>query len=120
VEITMARREGVIAPAYDRGATPPLLAGFLKAGSNWNPRIAAVFSGGDAAVLLAEFYGDSETRPDTIEDPDADLCLSEPPVARSFLGHFGKKPRPVLRDGEARPFLFGTDTAYGLKIAWSQ
>lgn len=55
-EITVARRELAIAPAFrdstEKDNTPPLLASFGRKGSVFSPGITSIFAGGTAAVWL--------------------------------------------------------------------
>lgn len=112
-EISIARREGVIAPAFESGKTPPVIASF---GTNSNPLssflfgVQSTFAGGDAAVALS-----NGPRGAQVTDGTADLCLSQKPEAGKFLFSDRSLPEP----GSVRPFVFGTDTSLGLKVAWS-
>ena len=113
-EISIARREGVIAPSFEGGQTPPVLAGF---GSNLNTAgrfvfgVDSTFAGGDAAVALSQGPGG----PKNIHE--SRLCLSEVPEEKALLGIIDVSiPKP----GEVRPFIFGTDTTLGFKVAWSE
>jgi hypothetical protein len=112
LEISIARREGVIAPALEGGQTPPVLASF-RTDSNPFSRfffgIKSTFAGGDAAVALTNVSGDSKTAIDSA------ACLSKPPDKQTVLGFDVSVPEP----GAVKPFVFGTDTTFGLKVAWS-
>lgn len=118
LEISLARREGVISPAFEGGQTPPVLASFVvEPGAHVPlfPRISQTFSGGNASVAMATLYA-SEESPDY--DPDnyeSALPLTQTPQPK-VLGLFhASMPKP----GTVHPFLFGTDTTFGLKAAWS-
>jgi hypothetical protein len=117
-EITVARREAVIAPTFEDGKTPPVLGGLRYTGSWWDPKISSVFSGGKSAITTAKlFTSDSTTDP----GGDAHLCVASVPKSR-ILDFFSKVPvlRALTEEGDgARPFFFATDTATGLKVAWS-
>jgi hypothetical protein len=114
-EISLARREGVVAPSFEKGQTPPVMASFrvgVKGLLGVFANVSATFAGGDAAATMASLYGDATRGADSVED--STLCLGREP-SRTILGQQIKLPKP----GEIRPFLFGTDTSLGLKVAWS-
>ena len=113
-EISIARREGVIAPAFEKGQTPPVMASFrvgTKGLIGLFARVSSTFTGGDAAKTMSKLFGD----PDALEGQDSTLCLKKEPVPK-FLGLF-KISFP--REGGVEPFVFGTDTSLGLKVARS-
>ncbi len=111
-EISIARREGVLAPGFEGGRTPPVIASY---GSTSGPfsrflfGVQSTFAGGDAAMALSEKPGAA-----AIEYGSA-LCLSEKPERKKFLWWDVSVPEK----GQVRPFSFVTDTTLGLKIAWS-
>lgn len=111
-EISIARREGVIAPGFEGGQTPPVLSSF-RTRSNPFSRfffgVQSTFAGGDAAAALAEGPGGPEVK----RGPS--ICLSQKPDPKTFLGVDVSIPEK----GEFEPFFFGTDTTLGLKVAWS-
>jgi len=112
-EISIARREFVIEPTYEKGQTLPVLASFKVDSGFWIfASISSTFAGGDAATIMAKLYGD----PTQSDCPDCDstLELDKPPSGR-VLGI----PVPRYEAGDVKPFVFGTDTAFGLKMAWS-
>lgn len=115
LEISLARREAVISPTFDEGKTPPVAASFrIEPGAQvpFFPRISSTFSGGDAAGLMSDLYGDDD---DLKATSDTSIPLAQKPVHR-LLGLFPLRPQ---RPGDIQPFLFGTDTSIGLKAAWS-
>ncbi len=126
-EVTIARREGVISPTFEGGQTPPVLASFgvdVNGVAALFAGISSTFAGGDAAVTMAMLYDDSD---EEVESSDYDLVealfdssfeLSEEP---NYVDWFGNedKSRKLLKKGEIEPFIFGTDTSFGLKVAWS-
>ncbi len=63
-EITVARRELAIAPAFrdnvGKEKTPPLIASFGRTGGLFSPGLNSLFAGGDAAVFLAKKNESSE------------------------------------------------------------
>jgi hypothetical protein len=112
-EISVARRELVIAPSFEGGQIPPVLAGF-NTGNRllFGFDVSSVFAGGDAALTLSK-SGKGETH-------GAKLCLNQPPIGKPHIGPIslgGDYPLPTA--GEIHPFVFGTDTSFGLKVAWS-
>lgn len=135
-EVTIARREVAIQPTFpDRGKLKltnnetsaktenrnketqvalPLLASFGLQGGFFDPRITGYFAGGDAAVSLAGS-----------DKQDSSLCLMNLPETRSRLKQFFSRKQSQdskqLQDSytESRPFYFATDTAFGLKVAWT-
>lgn len=129
-EITIARRELAIQPTFPETAGKqdgngiqsketalPLLGSFGLQGNFFNPRIIGQFAGGDAAVYLAQEPTDDNNLP-----VDSSLCLKSPPDTRSwFLKAWHSLIGTTLEkyQKEVRPFYFATDTAYGLKVAWS-
>ncbi len=91
----------------------PILASFDLQGNFFSPRIIGQFAGGDAAVYLAQDPTD-----DNSLSVDSSLCLKNKP--EDTRGWFLK----LITDKESyekepHPFYFATDTAYGLKVAWS-
>jgi hypothetical protein len=116
-EISISRQEGIIAPVFEGGRTPALLAGFAT-GSEGLLRIPfggrSVFAGGGAAVALAGKPGDNQTHEDIQQE--SVLCLSQKPRQKCLLGTFDVSlPGP----GDFRPMFLASDTAFGVKIAWS-
>ncbi len=119
-EITIARREIVISPTYEKGKKPSVLGSF-RFGSEkpFNNGISGTFAGGAAAIALAKKDPASgitdKTEPGVVEgiEKDAQLCLAKKPKGR----YWNLRIEPD--SGIVRPFVFGTDTSLGLKIAWS-
>ena len=119
LEITASRKEAVIAPTFEGGQTPPVAASFKpRAGTgdgfaNFFLGVDQTFTGGDAAVAMASLYATS-TAPaaESRTNYDSTLKLTQPPRYSDIF-------RGVPRPGETRAFIFGTDTSFGLKAAWS-
>ena len=108
-EISIARREGVIEPSFD-SQTLPVVAGFsgtTNPFSNYLFGVSSVFAGGDAAAIVTNLSGK--------DLPPSRLCLKKKPVG-SFL--WWRFPRLAPQENEVRPLFFGTDTLFGLKLAW--
>lgn len=112
-EISIARREGVVAPTFEKGQTPPVMASFrvkTKGLIGLFANVASTFTGGDAAKTMSKLFGG----PDATVVEDSTLCLKEEPVPK-VLGFKISFPG----QGDVKPFIFGTDTSLGLKVAWS-
>ena len=116
LEVSVSRKEAVIAPSFEGGETPPVLASFKPHGGNGGGfanfflGVDQTFAGGDAAKAMAVLY----EKP-TATDPnpyDSSLKLSKKP---DYRNPFQKIPS----EGSTRPFIFGTDTSLGFKVAWS-
>lgn len=112
-EISVARRELVIAPAFEGGQTPAVHASFSTANRKlFGFNVSSVFAGGDAAATLSEKIPYKES--------DSELCLSERPVGRPhLLGLIPLGTYELSKPSEINPFIFGTDTTFGIKVAWS-
>jgi hypothetical protein len=112
LELSIARREGVIAPGFEGGQTPPVIASF-RTHSNPFARfffgVESTFAGGDAAVALARPPGQNGV------DHESVLCLTRALEDRAVLGI----DVSIAKPGHVAPFTFATDTTLGLKIAWS-
>lgn len=113
-EISFARREGVIQPAFEGGLHLPVAAsvnmqtGFL--GSVMPISVGQVFSGGAAAQILT---AESSITQERLEQPGfGTLCLSARPTLRG-------EPALGRETTEVRPFIFGTDSSLGLVVSWS-
>lgn len=108
-EISIARREGVIEPSFD-SQTLPVVAGFsgtTNPFSNYLFGVSSVFAGGDAAAIVTNLSGK--------DLPLSRLCLKKKPEG-SFL--WWRSPSLAPQENEVRPLFFGTDTLFGLKVAW--
>jgi hypothetical protein len=124
-EISIARREGVIAPTFEGGQTPPVLASFaLDVNGFWAlfAGVSSTFCGGDAAVTMASLFNTPDSKVPECNYPCEEYrsgisVVNEP----NYLDCFGKKDKfkNLFGPGEIEPFLFGTDTSFGLKVAWS-
>ena len=112
-EVSIARREGVVAPTFEKGQTPPVMASFrvnTKGLIGIFANVSSTFAGGDAANTMSKLYGD----PDATKPEDSTLCLKQKPAPK-VVGYRISFPE----QGEVEPFIFGTDTSLGLKLAWS-
>jgi len=111
-EISISRQEGVIAPGFEGGQTPPVIAGFQTHEDPFSRfffGVQSTFAGGDAALALSQGPGGSST------GQDSGLCLSQQPDSRQFLFW----DLSVPKKGGVVPFFFATDTVFGLKLAWT-
>lgn len=91
------RYEGVVGPAYENGAIPPVVAKLDSDLSILNPKVKQFYATGDAAVLAT--CGDGEDQPD---------CPSE------VTG----KPLPVFEKAR-RLMFFGTGSVIGFKASFA-
>jgi len=109
-EISVGRREGVIAPAFEGDKVPPVLGMFRSDGNFFSPALTSVFAGGSAAATVTG-------KP----DGTGRYCVANPPRSR-MLAFWSAVPgvRALTEvDDTARPFIFATDTMTGLKAVWS-
>lgn len=112
-EISIARRELVIAPAFEGGQTPPVHASFSTGNRKlFGFDVSSVFAGGDAAATVSE-------KTENVRR-NSEICLSEKPVGRPYLlGLIPLGTYELPKRNEISPFVFGTDTTFGVKVAWS-
>lgn len=117
-EITISRKEAVIAPAFEGGQTPPVMASFKPESKISGPfvnfflGVDQTFAGGDAARVMSELYNESTPKDRNPSTYDSTLKLTTEPKGPI-------KALDVAKPGKIRPFIFGTDTMLGLKVAWS-
>ena len=114
-EVSVARREGVITPTFEKGQTPPVMASFRiesKGLIGMFTDVSSTFAGGDAAATMSKLYDDEYSK--TVTAEDSTLCLTQEPSPK-VLGQEISFPE----QGNVEPFVFGTDTSLGLKLAWS-
>lgn len=116
LEINISRKEAVIAPSFEGGKTPPVMASFKPsagAGGSFGSFFMGVdqtFAGGDAALAMSQLY--NQPTATDITKFNSELELSEKP-------HYTDPFRKIPDAGATRPLIFGTDTSLGLKVAWS-
>ncbi len=127
-EVNISRKEAVVAPSFEGGQTPPVMASF---GSNTGTGagvgrfffgVDQTFAGGDAAVTMAKLYDKNEpTEPEeTLRAKfDSSLKLSQLPNANKTSSGLKRFFFGLPGPGEVRPFIFGTDSQLGLKIGWN-
>ncbi len=124
MELTFSRREAVVSPTFENGQTPPVLAGFsfhVTGPLEFSTRISSAFAGGDTAVTMATLFDATDKEADAKypakDKPfDSTLYLNKAP---SYKALFGLRKEKLLEPGEIEPFIFATDTSFGLKVAWS-
>ena len=136
LELDVSRLEGTVGPQFENGKKLPVLASF-KFNSNWafSPHVGSTFATGDAATTLAALYDDTTpangwiARADyvngtTLLPTDSTLKLSTEPKIENWLPKWlcwleYILDKPSFQKGDVRPVFFGTDTAIGLKVAWT-
>lgn len=121
-EINISRKEGVVAPTFEGGKTPPVVASFGgQADGRINKFLFGVdqtFAGGDAAVTMATLFAAPTPDAGNNKAYDSTLTLDQKPKANAaspilkFL--FG-----LAEPGDVRPLIFGTDTQLGVKVGWT-
>lgn len=116
-EITIARKEGVIAPSFEEGATPPVMASFQPhVGSNSGLKnfffgVDQTFAGGDAAIAMAGLFNRPDAPAFSATEHDSAITVKDPTPKLPW--------NAIPPAGTVRPFVFATDTMFGLKIGWS-
>jgi hypothetical protein len=110
VSIGYDRFEGFIAPAYETGAVPPVLAKIDANLSLLEPRVKQFYATGNAAVLVT--CGDTTA----VKATASTVTKATNPQAVETI----KCPETLerLRTGDRRTMVFGTGTVGGLKVSW--
>jgi hypothetical protein len=121
LEVSIARREGVIAPSFEDGKTPPVMASFgvKTRGLSLLLGASSTMAGGDAATTMAHLFV-QDTPDNKLMKYPSELCLSRKPEAKRFKSM--RKIPTISKDtttSPVNPFFFGTDTSLGVKLAWS-
>ncbi len=93
------RTEGYIAPRYDNGEIPPVVASIKSDGGIFNPKIRQVYATGDAAVIAVSDFS------------EAALNNLDPGAAE------GKAEKKL--SGKKQLMFFGTTTTTGLKVGFT-
>jgi len=124
-EVSLARREVVIEPTFEEGKTLPVFAAFKARNSvatSFLFGVDSMFAGGAAAAVLTD---------GTLKEANACkdkggagiLCLSEEPKGETLEDMlpcpFNCSETKIPSAGKMKPFVFATDTTFGLKVAWS-
>lgn len=134
-ELTIARLEGTVAPQFENGKKLPVMASFRFSNRYpFAPTIGSAFAAGDAAQTMAALYDDPtpghdwKARVDELNGgklpTNSALTLEHPPQIAHWLPSWlcwlqKIFPKPEFQKDDVRPVFFGTDTALGLKIAWT-
>jgi hypothetical protein len=106
-EVSIARREVAVAPAFEGGYVPPVAASYKVKGVWIAARVSSTFTGGDAAATMA--------KENTTSIIDTSHRLSSDPVGKGLF----QNGKHVVKHGDVRPFVFATDSSLGLKLGWS-
>ncbi len=127
-EVSLARREVVIEPTFEGGQTLPVFAAFKARNSvatSFLFGVDSMFAGGAAAAVLTD---------GTLKESNACkdkggagiLCLSLEPKGETLwemipypVNPFNESGMTIPSAGKMKPFVFATDTTFGLKVAWS-
>lgn len=129
VEVGISRFEGVVAPAFEGGQTPPVFASFgQKAKGTKDPTITSgsIFAAGPAAVAATVPAHLSVTGQESAMPPErllkayeeaASLLLSEEPRYKGDDRQVSVVSRKsLLAPGEAAPMWFGVTESAGLML----
>jgi hypothetical protein len=136
-ELSISRVEGVVGPQFANGKKLPVMASFKFENTGiFSPHVGSAFATGDAAVTMAGLYGDDtfgpnwEARADLLTEKNAEttptnsvLKLDGEPEPGRWLPLLPDwdwlNPKLKYQENDVRPVFFGTDTAFGVKVAWS-
>ena len=129
LDINISRKETVIAPSFEGGQTPPVMASFkpragkLRGLANYFLGVDQSFSGGDSAMAMAMLYDSTNAptaSPEDIKPYDSKVVLTKNPNGSR---HNRKFSPSILfsqaEPGDVRPFVFTTDTVMGFQATWS-
>lgn len=115
-QVSVGRSEAVFAPSFERGKTPPVMASFRFGGDGlFSPYLGSAFAAGSAAVAMAKLWDDDGPQTADQKDPfeyESTLVLSAKPDPEG-------DDKDLPDAGDVRPLIFGTDTSFGVKVAWS-
>lgn len=110
-QISIGRMEGTFAPVYEGGQMPPLMGSFRFSQSD-GAYLGSVFSVGDAAVTIATLFTDDDPPANSSTTQfDSKILLTWKPKYPWFVEQH--------ENNAVRPVVFGTDTSFGIKVAWS-
>jgi len=130
LELDISRFEGVVSPQFENGKKLPVMASFRFENEGiFSPAVGSAFATGDAATTMAALYGDptpiegwkqrvTEVKKEDFSG-DSTLELDNKPRVMSWLPSWLEWARPEFQKKDVRPVFFGTDTALGIKVAWS-
>jgi hypothetical protein len=135
--IAYDRTEGYIAPRYDNGEIPPVVASIKSDAKIFNPKIKQVYATGDAAVIAVSQCPkvtlaalDPKNPPDTPKPPsttNAANTTNNTNSANTERTENGCPELPSLTtsyvqkklQGEKKAMFFGTSTTTGLKVGFT-
>lgn len=125
-EINISRKEAVIEPAFEKGQTPPVMAsfkpnvGFGGRMGNYFLGVDQTFAGGDAALTMASLYDSPTPAIADLVKYDSTLTVTNSVKKHGWFWAWIVDPLFTPAEPDViRPFIFGTDTQLGLKVAWS-
>lgn len=126
-EISLARREVVIEPTFEEGQTLPVFAAFKArntVGTSFLFGVDSMFAGGSAAAVLTQTKNPEPGTDDCQKKARPGvLCLSGEPQGEALWDMlpwpFNDAGARIPHAGKMKPFVFATDTTFGLKVAWS-
>ena len=109
-----SRFEGVVAPTFEDGQIPPVVASFREqehGATGILPNLGTVFAAGPAAVAAADNDRTDATIDEAVDryNKVSEIRLREEPV-------FGQAEQQLFRPGEAPPMWFGTAFSIGFEL----
>lgn len=124
VEVSITRTEGMRSPTFEGGQTLPVMATFSSdsnAFSDFFWGVRQSFATGEAAYTMSSLY-DQVTPTDPkyengYEEKKVKLSQVPDPDPPLMYRIFGKRVKYV-EPGKVKPVTFGTNTTFGVKIAW--
>ncbi len=115
MELAISRRETAIAPTFAESHTLPLYADFGSRQGVMNKffmGLSSTFAGGKAATKITTSENQKDPNPSCV---DFTLPKDQEPHYWTLF----KPEKPLPKQGRVRPFLFATDTVFGLKVVWN-
>lgn len=140
LELSISRVEGVFAPTYEGGQTPPVAASFrYRQSGPFTTALASTFLAGDAAMVFSGLYDGDDVMPTgndlslesgTYQHLDAAIKLDTLPEFQEISEKDAKaaqnstvteKPASTapVEKGRVRPVFFGTSTSLGIRATWT-
>ncbi len=116
-ELSISRKEGVVAPTFEEGKTLPVIASVRATGRGiFAGGISQTFATGDAASTMSRLFGDENPCPGA---GSLDECYARA-GSNGLTSKLVLKGDPKIEDGEKpRPVFFGTATTIGVHIGWA-
>lgn len=124
-EVAISRKEAVIAPVFEGGKTPPVMASFgsdngAAAGfSRFFFGVNQTFAGGDAAKAMAQLYADDQVPGTNAATTNYDSRIDVRGKPNASTNWFTRTFFGLHSTNDVRPLIFGTDTSLGVKVGWS-